>query len=166
MPSSSAADPTRIIVNGRSHPIEHADEPLLWVLRDELGLTGTHYGCGIGACGCCTVLVAGEPVRSCQITAASVGERPVTTLEGLAERGPDGQVTALHPVQQAFLETPLQCGWCLPGHVLCAVALLNRNPAPDEAAIAEAAQPNLCRCGGYNTIKAAVARAAELARRS
>ncbi|MEV4410764.1 2Fe-2S iron-sulfur cluster-binding protein [Catellatospora sp. NPDC049609] len=153
----------RLLVNGRQHTVEHADEPLVWVLRDELGLIGTRYGCGIGACGCCTVLLAGEPVRSCQLTAAEVGDRPVVTLEGLAERGADGTVT-LHPVQQAFVENPLQCGWCLPGHVLTAVALLARDPDPDEAAIAEAARPNLCRCGGYNTIKAAVARAAELAR--
>lgn len=154
----------RLLINGRQHEIEHADEPLLWVLRDELGLTGTRYGCGVGICGCCTVLLAGRPTRSCGLTAAEVGERPVVTLEGLAERGSDGQVVALHPVQQAFVETPLQCGWCLPGHVMCAVALLARDPDPDEAAIAEAASPNLCRCGGYNTIKAAVARAAELAR--
>ncbi|GAA1368955.1 (2Fe-2S)-binding protein [Catellatospora chokoriensis] len=154
----------QLLINGRHHEIEHGDEPLVWVLRDELGLTGTHYGCGIGMCGCCTVLLAGRPARSCQITAAEVGERPVVTLEGLAERDADGAVVALHPVQQAFLENPLQCGWCLPGHVLSAVALLARDPAPDAAAIAEAAQPNLCRCGGYNTIKAAVARAAELAR--
>ncbi|MEU7823786.1 2Fe-2S iron-sulfur cluster-binding protein [Catellatospora sp. NPDC049133] len=154
----------RLLINGRHHDVEHGDEPLLWVLRDELGLTGTRYGCGVGICGCCTVLLAGRPTRSCQITAAEVGERSVVTLEGLAERGPDGQVVALHPVQQAFVETPLQCGWCLPGHVLTAVALLARDPDPDEATIAEAASPNLCRCGGYNTIKAAVARAAELAR--
>jgi aerobic-type carbon monoxide dehydrogenase small subunit (CoxS/CutS family) len=156
----------RLLINGSYHTIEHADEPLLWVLRDELGLTGTRYGCGIGVCGCCTVLLDGEPVRSCQITAESAGERPIVTLEGLAERGADGEITALHPVQQAFVETPLQCGWCLPGHVMCAVALLARDPDPGEAAIAESAKPNLCRCGGYNTVKAAVARAAELARES
>lgn len=162
MPSPSA----RLLVNGRYHLINHADEPLLWVLRDELGLTGTRYGCGIGRCGCCTVLLEGEPVRSCAITAAQAAERPIVTLEGLAQRDDSGEVTALHPVQQAFVETPLQCGWCLPGHVMCAVALLRRNPAPDENAIVEAAKVNLCRCGGYNTIKAAVARAAELARES
>lgn len=156
----------RLLVNGQYHSIEHGDEPLLWVLRDELGLTGTRYGCGIGVCGCCTVLLAGEPTRSCQITAAAVGERPIVTLEGLAERDAAGEVVALHPVQQAFVENPLQCGWCLPGHVLTAVALLRRDPDPDAATIAEAAAPNLCRCGGYNTIKAAVARAAELARES
>lgn len=154
----------QLLINGKQHSVEHGDEPLLWVLRDELGLTGTHYGCGIGSCGCCTVLVAGEPARSCQITAQSVGDKPIVTMEGLAKRDAAGEVTELHPVQQAFLETPLQCGWCLPGHVLCAVALLARNPDPDEAAIAEAAKPNLCRCGGYNSIKAAVARAAVLAR--
>jgi aerobic-type carbon monoxide dehydrogenase small subunit (CoxS/CutS family) len=156
----------QLMVNGQMRTVEHGEELLVWVLRDELGMTGTRYGCGIGACGCCTVLLAGEPARSCQITAASVGDRPIVTLEGIAERDAAGEVVALHPVQQAFMETPLQCGWCLPGHVLCAVALLNRDPDPDEAAIAEAAKPNLCRCGGYNSIKAAVARAAVLARES
>lgn len=163
---STPANVTRLLVNGRHHEIEHGDEQLLWVLRDELGLTGTRYGCGIGICGCCTVLLAGEPVRSCQITAAAVGERPIVTLEGLAQRDADGKVVALHPVQEAFVENPLQCGWCLPGHVMTAVALLSRDPDPDEATIAEAAKPNLCRCGGYNTVKAAVARAAQLASES
>lgn len=150
-------------VNGAAYQIRHPEEPLLWVLRDELGLTGTHYGCGIGVCGCCTVLVVGEVVRSCQVSAASVAGRPVLTLEGLAERDATGTVTALHPVQQAFTEAPLQCGWCLPGHVLCAVALLERTPQPTAAQIEASAAQNLCRCGGYNTIRRAVARAAELA---
>ncbi|HEY5821813.1 MAG TPA: (2Fe-2S)-binding protein [Propionibacteriaceae bacterium] len=149
-------------VNGRSYPVVHPEEPLLWVLRDELGLTGTHYGCGIGVCGCCTVLVDGEATRSCQTPASGVEGRKVTTLEGLAGRGKDGQVE-LHPVQEAFLETPLQCGWCLPGHILCAVQLLRENQRPTAAEIEQSAERNLCRCGGYNTIRTAVARAAELA---
>ena len=126
----------RLTVNGVTREIEHGevehgDEPLVWVLRDELGLTGTHYGCGVGVCGCCTVLVDGEVTRSCQVRADSVADREVVTLEGLATRDADGEVTELHPVQEAFLETPLQCGWCLPGHVLTAVALLDRSLAPD-----------------------------------
>lgn len=150
----------RLNVNGQGQVIDHPEERLLWVLRDELGLVGTRYGCGIGVCGCCTVLIDGEPMRSCQISASEVGSSAVTTLEGLARRDSDGTVVALHPVQQAILETPLQCGWCLPGHVLTAVALLAREPRPSAERIAEAAGANLCRCGGYNTIKAAVARAA------
>lgn len=145
-------------VNGEDVEIERPDEPLLWVLHDELGLNGVRFGCGIGRCGCCTVLVDGEPSRSCQLTAAEVEGRELTTLEGLAE----GE--QLHPVQEAFLKNPLQCGWCLPGHVLCAVALLKRTPDPDEAQIEEAAGGNLCRCGGYNSVRANVARAAEITR--
>jgi aerobic-type carbon monoxide dehydrogenase small subunit (CoxS/CutS family) len=153
----------RLTVNGTQYEIANPREPLLWVLRDELGLTGTHYGCGIGECGCCTVLVDGAVTRSCQVSAASVAGRPILTLEGLAARDDAGEVAALHPVQEAFLETPLQCGWCLPGHVLTAVALLERNPQPTAAEIDASADQNLCRCGGYNSIRRAVARAAELA---
>jgi aerobic-type carbon monoxide dehydrogenase small subunit (CoxS/CutS family) len=154
----------RLTVNGAAYTVRHPDELLLWVLRDELGLTGTRYGCGIGVCGCCTVLLDGEPARSCRIRAADVGGAEVTTLEGLAERDADGNVTSLHPVQQAFLDNPLQCGWCLPGHVLTAVALLTDEPDPGVERIAETAEANLCRCGGYNTIKANVARAARQSR--
>lgn len=153
----------RLTVNGVTREVEHGDEPLVWVLRDELGLTGTHYGCGVGVCGCCTVLVDGEVTRSCQVRADSVAGRAVVTLEGLATRDADGAVADLHPVQEAFLETPLQCGWCLPGHVLTAVALLNRNPRPTASEIDASATANLCRCGGYNSIRRAVARAVELA---
>ncbi|HEY5981504.1 MAG TPA: 2Fe-2S iron-sulfur cluster-binding protein [Microlunatus sp.] len=153
----------RLTVNGAEREIEHGDEPLLWVLRDELGLTGTHYGCGIGVCGCCSVLVDGDVTRSCQVRADSLVGREVVTLEGLATRDAAGEVTSLHPVQQAFLETPLQCGWCLPGHVLTAAALLERTPRPTAAEVAASAEANLCRCGGYNSIRRAVARAAELA---
>lgn len=156
----------RLTINGERRETEHPDELLLWVLRDELGLVGTRYGCGIGVCGCCTVLLDGDPVRSCTLTAAAVADREVTTLEGLAERDASGAVVALHPVQQALLDTPLQCGWCLPGHVLTAAALLAREPEPTADQIGEAADANLCRCGGYNTIKAAVARAARAGRDS
>lgn len=150
----------RLTVNERGYEVAHPDEPLVWVLRDELGLTGTRFGCGIGLCGCCTVLADGEPIRSCQTTATEVAQRRITTLEGLA----DGD--RLHPVQQAFFDNPLQCGWCLPGHVLTAAALIAANPAPSEAQIEASAGVNLCRCGGYNTIRTNVARAAQLARDS
>ncbi|MFK7601318.1 (2Fe-2S)-binding protein [Deinococcus sp. SM5_A1] len=150
-------------VNGKTRQVQREDELLLWVLRDELGLTGTHYGCGIGICGSCTVLVDGQVTRSCLTPVASVDGKAVTTLEGLAKTGRDGAVT-LHPVQQAFVENPLQCGWCLPGHVMSAVALLNANPAPTPEQIDDSAGINLCRCGGYNKVRKAVVRAAELKR--
>ena len=130
---------------------------------DELGLTGTHYGCGIGVCGCCTVLVDGAPVRSCRTTPSAVGVGSITTLEGLARPGPEGE-PELHPVQQAFVDNPLQCGWCLPGHILCAVALLAGTPDPSDEQIEAGAGENLCRCGGYNAIRANVRAAADLAR--
>jgi aerobic-type carbon monoxide dehydrogenase small subunit (CoxS/CutS family) len=152
----------RLTVNGVPREIVHGDEPLLWVLRDELGLTGTHYGCGLGVCGCCTVLIDGEVARSCQVRADRVAGREIVTLEGLAGRDAEGEIEDLHPVQEAFLENPLQCGWCLPGHVLTAVALLERTPRPTAAEIDASATANLCRCGGYNSIRRAVARAAEL----
>ncbi len=132
---------------------------LLSILRDELGLTGTKYGCGEGQCGACTVLVAGEPVRACQLSVEEVGARPVLTVEGLA---PD---TTLNPVQRAFAELgAFQCGFCTPGMVMTATALLRRNPAPSEAEIRSALETNVCRCGGYARILRAVERAAELAR--
>jgi aerobic-type carbon monoxide dehydrogenase small subunit (CoxS/CutS family) len=151
----------QITVNNQSYTVQHANELLLWVLRDELGLIGTRFGCGIGVCGCCTVLVDGAPTRSCLTPVAAVAGKAVTTLEGLARERPDG-TTDLHPVQQAFLEHPLQCGWCLPGHVLTAVALLTETPQPTAEQIDDAMNGNYCRCGGYNIIRAAVARAAAL----
>ncbi len=145
-------------VNGTRRAVAHPDEPLLWVLHDELGLNGVRYGCGEGLCGCCTVLADSRPVRSCQVSARQVRGRAITTLEGLA----DGD--ELHPVQQAFLENPLQCGWCLPGHVLTAVALIERHAEPTQAQVEADAGRNLCRCGGYNAIRANVTRAAQIAR--
>lgn len=145
-------------VNGTRHRIAHPDEPLLWVLHDELGLNGVRYGCGIGACGCCTVLLDREAVRSCQVSAADAAGKAVTTLEGLAVR------RTLHPVQQAYLENPLQCGWCLPGHVMTAVALLERTPDPTPEQVEAEAGRNLCRCGGYAAIRENAARAAQIAR--
>ncbi|MFB9992654.1 (2Fe-2S)-binding protein [Deinococcus oregonensis] len=153
----------KLQVNGRLHEVRHGDEALVWVLRDELGLTGTHYGCGIGMCGSCTVLVNGEATRSCQMPARAAQGQAITTLEGLATRSSGGEVR-LHPVQQAFLESPLQCLWCIPGHVMTAVALLDAVPRPSTEQIEAHANRNLCRCGGYNTIRKAVARAVELTR--
>jgi len=124
-------------------------------LRDDLGLTGTHVGCEQGACGACTVLVDGEPVRSCLMLAVQARGRAVQTIEGLARDG------VLHPVQRAFAEShSFQCGFCTPGFVMTTVALLAENPAPTEAEIREALGGNLCRCTGYASILDGVARAA------
>ena len=150
-------------VNGTRHTVSHPDEPLLWALHDELGLNGVHYGCGAGICGCCTVLADGQPLRSCQVSARDAAGRSLTTLEGLAAlAGATGD--ELHPVQQAFLENPLQCGWCLPGHVMTAVGLLSRTPDPGPEQIAAEAGRNLCRCGGYTAVRENVARAVQIAR--
>lgn len=143
-------------VNGQTHRVDaDPSASLLSVLRDELGLTGTKYGCGEGECGACTVLVDGRAVRSCITLAASVAARPVITIEGL-ER--DGQ---LHAVQQAFVdEGAYQCGYCTPGMVLSATSLLNANPSPGDDEIRRAMNGNVCRCGTYSRILAAVRRAA------
>jgi isoquinoline 1-oxidoreductase subunit alpha len=133
--------------------------PLLWVLREQLALTGTKFGCGKGLCGACTVHMDGIAVRSCSIPLAAVAGREVRTIEGLAV---DGE---LHPVQQAWLEmnTP-QCGYCQSGQIMSAVALLATNAAPDDAAIDTAMAGNICRCGTYPRIRRAIHRAAELLR--
>jgi len=128
--------------------------PLLWVLRDALGLTGTKYGCGISLCGSCTVLVDGEAVRSCQLQVKDVGSRRVVTIEGLSGDGS-------HPVQKAWLaEEVVQCGWCQSGQILTAVALLARHARPDERQVEEAMEGVICRCGTYPRIRRAVVRAA------
>lgn len=132
------------------------DRMLLWVLRDELGLTGTRFGCGLGQCGSCTVLLDGKAVRSCQTSLSAVGNRDITTIEGLA------QGDRLHPVQQAFIDEQVpQCGTCMSGQVMSAVSLLNSLPNPSDAEIVEAMKGNLCRCGTYVRIKRAIKRAAE-----
>jgi aerobic-type carbon monoxide dehydrogenase small subunit (CoxS/CutS family) len=128
---------------------------LLWVLRTELGLTGTKYGCGEGHCGACTVLVDGEPVRSCQFPLERAAGKTVTTIEGLAREG------KLHPLQEAFASNDaLQCGYCTPGMIMAAHALLLRNPRPSEAEIRDELEGNLCRCGAHGRIVRAVAGAA------
>lgn len=131
------------------------ERPLLWVLRADLGLTGTKFGCGEGLCGACVVLVDDEPVRSCQTAVSEVSGRRVLTIEGLARE------SALHPVQQAFLEQQaVQCGFCTPGMILTAYALLLRNSRPSVAQITEALEGNLCRCGAHTRIIAAIQKAA------
>ncbi len=143
-------------VNGTTRTVRaDPDTPLLWVLRDELDLTGTKYGCGIGQCGACTVLVEGAAVRSCLLPLAALGDAEVTTIEGLS---PD----AGHPVQRAWVEEDVaQCGYCQPGQILSAVALLTQNAHPDAAAIERAMDGNLCRCGTYARIRRAIRRAAQ-----
>ena len=132
------------------------DTPLLWVLRDTLKLRGTKFGCGAGLCGACTVHLAGVPVRSCQTPIAAVKGRAVTTIEGIG-------AIALHPVQQAWIEGNVpQCGYCQSGQIMSAVALLEQTPAPTDEQIDTAMSGNLCRCGTYGRIRAAVRRAAEL----
>lgn len=144
-------------VNGRSVEVDVDPEtPLLWVLRDTIGLTGTKYGCGMALCGACTVHLDGQPVRSCQLALANVGAAKVTTIEGLsADRS--------HAVQKAWLELDVpQCGYCQSGQLMSAAALLAQNPAPSDADIDTAMAGNICRCGTYNRIRKAVHRAAEM----
>jgi isoquinoline 1-oxidoreductase subunit alpha len=130
--------------------------PLLWVLRDTLGLTGTKYGCGMALCGACTVHLAGEPVRSCVTPVSAVGARKVTTIEGLsADRS--------HPLQRAWIELDVpQCGYCQSGQIMSAAALLARRPQPSDGEIDAAMAGNICRCGTYQRIRAAIHRAAAL----
>ena len=141
-------------VNGTEHSVAvEADTPLLWVLREELALTGTKFGCGAGLCGACTVLLEGEAVRSCLIPASTAAGKSIMTIEGLS---PDRS----HPVQQAWIaESVPQCGYCQSGMILAAVALLKTNPQPSDADI-DMAITNICRCGTYNRVRAAIHRAA------
>ena len=149
----------QITVNGRTTdiPAEHIDYPLLWVLRETLGLIGTKFGCGQGLCGACTVHLDGQAVRSCQVSAAEAAGHRVVTIEGLA--APDGR---LHPVQQAWIDESVpQCGYCQAGQIMAAAALLNSAPRPDDRAIDAAMAGNLCRCGTYDRIRRAIRRAAD-----
>ena len=144
----------RLNINGQARDVEvaHPETPLLWVLRDYLGLVGTKYGCGIGQCGACTVQIDGEPVSSCQVRAREVGDREVRTIEGLAS--PDG---TLHPVQQAWIDQDVaQCGYCQSGQIMRATALLASNPDPTSGEVDAAMEPVLCRCGTYLRIRNAV----------
>lgn len=142
-------------VNGQVHDLDvEAEMPLLWLLRDVLGLTGTKYGCGIAACGACTVWIDGAPARSCSVAAEAAAGREVLTIEGLgAER--------LHAVQQAWIETEVpQCGYCQPGMIMAAAALLKATPQPNDADI-DRAMTNLCRCGTYVRVRQAIHAAAK-----
>lgn len=146
----------RLTVNGKATNVDTEPErPLLEVLREDLGLTGTKYGCGEAQCGACTVLLDGRPVLSCITPVEAARNHKIVTIEGLARNG------TLHPVQQAFLdEGSGQCGYCTPGMILQTVALLEAHPKPTDAQIVEALDGNLCRCAGYHRIQAAVRRAA------
>ncbi|HET9621595.1 MAG TPA: (2Fe-2S)-binding protein [Kofleriaceae bacterium] len=151
----------KLVVNGAPADVDvPADTPLLWVLREELGLTGTKFGCGKALCGACTVHVDGQPRRSCVTACGDVADHPIVTIEGLAG-GADPAV--LHPVQQAWLEENVpQCGYCQAGQIMTAVVLLRARPRPTDAEIDDAMSANLCRCGTYPRIRRAVHRAAEL----
>jgi aerobic-type carbon monoxide dehydrogenase small subunit (CoxS/CutS family) len=147
-----------LIVNGTSRVVEASpDTPLLWVLRDELGLTGTKFGCGESLCGACTVHLDGEAVRSCQTPVGEAAGHRVTTIEGLSAKGD-------HPLQQAWLaEEVVQCGYCQSGQLMAAAALLAHRPHPTDADIDDAMRGILCRCGTYNRIRRAIHRAAGVA---
>ena len=146
---------TRLTVNGQAHDIDvDSDTPLLWALRDTLGLMGTKFGCGIAQCGACTVHVDGAPVRACALPVGAVGGKHITTIEGL------GSDDALHPVQRAWVELDVpQCGYCQSGMIMAVAALLKDNPSPTDADI-NAAITNICRCGSYQRIRAAIHAAA------
>ena len=143
-------------VNGKAHTLDVEDDaPLLWVLRDELGLTGTKFGCGIAQCGACTVHLNGEPVRSCSVPVSAAAGQKVLTIEGLAQKG------QLHPVQKAWIDHEVpQCGYCQSGQIMAAVALLARNGNPSDKDI-DAVMTNICRCGTYARIRTAIHSAAK-----
>jgi aerobic-type carbon monoxide dehydrogenase small subunit (CoxS/CutS family) len=145
-----------LTVNGKARQVDvEADTPLLWVIRDELELTGTKFGCGIAQCGACTVHVDGNPTRSCSFPVSGAVGKKITTIEGLAK-------DASHPVQQAWLEIDVpQCGYCQSGQIMAAAAFLQKNPKPTDADI-DKGMSNICRCGTYPRIKKAIHRAAEL----
>ena len=145
-----------LTVNSRQHRVDvPPDTPLLWAIREAIGLTGTKYGCGVAQCGACTVHLDGQPARSCITPVSAVGGRAVTTIEGLGAAG------ALHPVQQAWIaEDVPQCGYCQAGQIMSAAALLAANPSPTDADIDAAMAGNICRCGTYQRIRAAIKQAA------
>ena len=153
--------PFSLVVNGQKHSVDVLpDMPLLWVLRDTIGMKGTKFGCGIGNCGACTVLLAGTPVRACQTPISAVGTRAVSTIEGLSTDGS-------HPLQRAWQELDVaQCGYCQAGQIISASALLARTPNPTDAQIDAAMNGNVCRCGTYLKIREAIHLAANGGRRS
>ena len=146
-----------LTVNGKQHTVDvPGDMPLLWALRDSLHLYGTKYGCGVGQCGACTVHIGGRAARACQVQVQNAERSPITTIEGLAADG-------AHPVQKAWIELDVpQCGYCQSGQIMSAAALLARTPHPTDAEIDAAMAGNICRCGIYQRIRAAIHRAAEL----
>ena len=148
---------TKLNINGKSVDVDVDPEmPLLWVLRDVLGLTGTKFGCGMALCGACTVHLGGQAVRSCQTPISAVGDQSITTIEGLSK-------DRSHPVQQAWMELDVpQCGYCQSGQIMSASALLATTPRPSDADIDAAMAGNICRCGTYQRIRAAIHRAAEI----
>jgi isoquinoline 1-oxidoreductase alpha subunit len=145
-----------IIVNGKPYDVaDEPDRPLLWILRDELGLTGTKFGCGVGICGSCEIHLDGSVTRSCITPLSAARGKAIRTIEGLANEA------ELHPVQQAFLDEQVhQCGWCMSGQMMRAAAFLETNPSPSEDEIVSAMTNNYCRCGAYGRIRRAVSRAA------
>jgi isoquinoline 1-oxidoreductase alpha subunit len=146
-----------ININGQSHQVDAPDDmPLLWAIRDIVGLTGTKFGCGIAQCGACTVHVDGAPIRSCVTPVQTVAERQITTIEGVSSAGSD-----LHPVQQAWIDEQVpQCGYCQSGQIMAAVALLESNSTPNDEDIDSAMSGNICRCGTYPRIRKGIKRAA------
>jgi len=149
----------KLTINGKSVEIDVDPEtPLLWVLRDSIGLTGTKYGCGMALCGACTVHLNGEPIRSCVTPVSSVSEQSITTIEGLS-------TDRSHPVQKAWIEIDVpQCGYCQSGQIMSAVALLAKTPQPTDVEIDAAMSGNICRCGTYQRIRKAIHRASEIAK--
>jgi len=152
------AKPIELEINGKRYPVSYpADTPLLYVLRDELGLTGSKYGCGEGQCGACTVLIGGMPRRSCQIPVSAAAAKAITTIEGLEKDG------RLNPVQQAFLDAgAFQCAYCTSGMIMSSVGLLQANPNPSQAEIVQSLQGNVCRCGTHPRVVEAVRQAAKM----
>ena len=147
----------KLNINGKAREVDvDPQTPLLWVLRDHLQLFGTKYGCGVAQCGSCTVHLDGTAVRACVLPVSTIGEQAVTTIEGLSEKGD-------HPLQKAWMEHDVpQCGYCQTGQIMSAAALLKGNPSPSEQDIDNAMQGNICRCGTYTRIKAAIKTAAKM----
>ena len=148
-----------LTINGQDHTVQVAEDvPLLWVIREHLQMTGTKFGCGISQCGACTVHVDGQPMRSCQLRVSRVVGRKITTIEGIAED---------HPIKRAWIDIQVpQCGYCQSGQIMSAVALVDQNQDPSEEEIIQAMEGNLCRCGTYTRIKAAIRQAAQEVRNS